>query len=799
MESPADASERSDEPLAWIPLGLWVGGVLALVRAVARHVALGRGIPADDAGAWELLEWDLAGAFPSFLLTGVVAGLVGAAVARRAALGTSRVGPGPTVLFLAALFGCVVTGWPFGPPAERARFARELAADSLAVLVPLAATVAVGLVALSRAVARSDGAARRALAGRVPLGFAFAVALLAPLVAAWELDAKPPTFVAREVVHDFLAEGDWKVLEERPDAAPSALTITPAVAQHQDSADKPALCMPPPCAVELVVPEGGPGVLRLAAGIDRSARERAPRVSADFEVTRNGEPVFTRRLVSERTPAGEPWDPSEWVWHHVGGAGGLAVEPGDRIVLRTRLPEDDPLMSRADELVLGFGGLVLERAQVRARTRPGPESPNVVLVVMDTQRADRLSCYGYARPTTPNVDRLAARGVRFEAAYATASWTWPATASILTGLPPEAHGVTSNASCTLNLALESLPEALQRNGYTTAAFSCNPLIAPDRYFDQGFELFDYRVPEFRQSDEVVPAILAWLRAHAGVRFFLYLHLADPHTPHRPHPEELARLRLVRPADFPENGMDRYAQELLKGADPADIPEAHRRWISDQYDASVATGDRWLGVVFDELERLGLTERTVVAYTADHGEELFDHGLLAHGHTLHAELVHVPLILAGPGLPAGVVDDAVCSNRHLAPTLARLAGARLAGLDAQDLLAPPREELATFLTLKGVWGEERQRALFGLRSGPWVLHWNDDGHPDRGDLRLYDARSDPTELTDLAHDQDATAEGLQELLERRREHDRSFAPARVFGIGASGAHTIEAVGYGGGDH
>ena len=329
----------------------------------------------------------------------------------------------------------------------------------------------------------------------------------------------------------------------------------------------------------------------------------------------------------------------------------------------------------------------------------------------------------------------------------------------------------SNESCTLGLELDSLAEVLQQRGYTTGAFSCNPLISVERSFDQGFESFDHDRQDFRMTDEVAGDIVEWLRAHRGVRFFLYLHLADPHTPHRPHREEVERLGFVAPDDFPtsrevmgqtvpSDGMDVYNDLLIRsGADYQEVvPPAHQRWIEERYDASVATGDRWLGHIFAELEALGLTETTVIAFTSDHGEELFEHGQLEHGHTVHREVTHVPLILAGPGLPAGRRVPGVVSNRHVAPTLARFGGARLPAAEAFDALflldvpAGPVEDAAgsaVYQTLKGNWGSERKQDLYGIREGDWVLHWRKDEELGPEDTRLYDLSLDPGETTDLS--------------------------------------------------
>lgn len=805
MPGPQDPFDRR-ELWTWVPAGVAAGTLLALVRALAQLTAMRRRVGAATAEQDHLLCWSVSDDFAGILLEGVVVALIGSVLAHHVVRDPRR--PRWLWLAVAVAFFTFLFGWPLAPEAQRAAFHVQLAWDAAGLQLVLSAAAALGLFRLVRGAIRRRDASERA-GGALVLGV-FVTVLLAGLALGLSRvrAGDPPTYEVREIARDLLTTpGTLDVIEERPDAPVRPAVFTPAVAQHSDAADKPSLWMAPPCRVRFtVLPEDGPCVLRASAGVDKSVRDALPEGvpgTVDFAIDVNGEPAFATSIVSERPPAGT-WDPSEWIWHHAGGEAGIALEPGDVVTLRTSLPADDPLARLpGDKLRVGFGELVLERSRVRERTRPTADAPNIVLIVMDTQRVDRLSCYGYERPTTPNLDRLAAQGVLYEDVCATASWTWPSTASILTGLSADAHGVTSNASCTLSLSLESLAEALQLEGYTTAAFSCNPLIAAERYFDQGFELFDYSVPFFRMSDEVMPDVLRWLDANAQTRFFLYLHLADPHTPHRPHPDELARLGFTRPDDFPENGMDVYAQQLLNGGTPDAIPETHRRWILDQYDASVATGDRWLGELFAALDAHGLEGRTVVAFTSDHGEELFDHNRLAHGHTIYRELIEVPLILRGPGIPAGRTVGGVTSNRHLAPTLARIAGTALPGVDdGEDLLLDDPRGLAMFQTLKGVWNGQKGCALYGLRRDDWTLLFNrsvdDDRAPDADDLCLFEVGSDPNEHTDRSEAETRRVGEMLAGIRRRLKAQQERAPSALFGAGGNALDALEAGGYMGGD-
>ncbi len=814
-------SPRVSEITAWLPLGLWLAGALALLRHAAVSEAVRGRANLADPSEQAIQAWGLALEFPGTLLGALVVGLIGALLAHQSVVRPQAVRGGTLAVglfvFLAEL--ALLSGWAADPPSTRASLAGGRVFGHLGVQAAAALIATAFLFHFAR-VDAARPTSRRFLRGPLASVVALLLAIVVPLVSLWALRLGAPEFTQRVVAHDFLADrASWKAIESPAGRPPALGILTPAASQETDSGDKPALILAPPSSVELLVPPGvGECVLRAAAGADKTVRGRMPAgidaVEVEFELWLDGTSVFRESIRSERLREGV-YTPADWVWRHVGGDQGLAVRSGQTIRLATRIVgapasiEFPPGYPR-----VGFGGLWLERAIERPRATATLEEPNIVLIVMDTQRADRMSCYGYHRETTPNLDALASRGTLYEHAYSTASWTWPSTASILTGLEPEVHGVLSQEQCTLQLLFDTLAEELQSREYTTHGVSCNPLIAPERYFDQGFETFVPPKNAFRKSPEVVPEVLRWVDAHAGVRFFLYLHLVDPHTPHTPDRVEVERLGRFAPSGFPEQGIDHYNSLLQRIESPPGVegvvPPAHAQWISDEYDACVATGDRWVGMLLDRLEELGIDDRTLVAFTADHGEELFDHDMLEHGHTLYEELVHVPLILAGPGVRAGNRIDRVVSLRHLAPTLARLAGTQMPQVgDAEDLLSEVGSELAQFQTYKGQWTEPgadgkprfvKGQHLSGLRSGHLVLHWREppeERAPGTLDLRLYDATIDPDERQDIGDARASERAGLLERLKGRLEMQRAACPDFPVGTSESTLEMLREHGYAGG--
>ena len=286
-----------------------------------------------------------------------------------------------------------------------------------------------------------------------------------------------------------------------------------------------------------------------------------------------------------------------------------------------------------------------------ARSRPAsapPPRPNVLLVTIDTLRADRLGCYGYAGAATHVLDGLAARGARFATAVAHVPLTTPSHASILTGLTPLRHGVRDNGDFVLPDRIPTLAEAFHDAGYRTAAFvSGFPL---DRRFGlaRGFDVYDDRLPHGgdrrraayveRPADQTTAAARAWVEAGPSPPWFLWVHYFDPHAPYEPPPA------------------------LAPG------------FAGHPYDGEIAFVDEQLGVLLGYLETKGLMPGTVVLVTADHGESLGEHGEETHGVFVYDATLRVPFIVTGPGVPAGIVPAVVARGIDVAPTLLDLAGA-----------------------------------------------------------------------------------------------------------------------------
>ena len=382
--------------------------------------------------------------------------------------------------------------------------------------------------------------------------------------------------------------------------------------------------------------------------------------------------------------------------------------------------------------------LVLPLAGCGEGQGPAAPTPNLLLVTLDTVRADRLGCYGYAAAETPRLDGLAAGGLRFARASSPVPLTLPSHASLLSGLSPPHHGLRHNGAGSYPEGTATLATLLVDAGYRTGAFVGAFVL--DRRFGlaRGFEVYDDEIERDpgagvvleaeRPGRQVVDRALAWLGREDPRPFFLWVHLYDAHAPYEPPPAQRAR-HPGRP-----------------------------------YDGEIAAVDEAVGRLLAELERRGLDGRTVVAVAADHGEGLGEHGEQTHGLLLYETTLRVPLLLRAPGVPARVVETPV-SLVDLAPTLAGLLGRTFpapAGrtLDGRDLSAALRagQEPAP----ADLYAETRYPALFG---------WSSLAALRRRDLKyiaapapeLYDLRRDPGEGRNLAGESAGQVRGFADRL------------------------------------
>ena len=306
--------------------------------------------------------------------------------------------------------------------------------------------------------------------------------------------------------------------------------------------------------------------------------------------------------------------------------------------------------------------------------------PDVVLILIDTVRADHLGCYGYYRDTSPTIDSLAAAGTRWARVQAQSPWTLPAMATIMTGLTHRAHkaGIWEGLFYGLDPTLPLLPEFFKAEGYETAAFFNVLFMSADFGFHRGYDYFDCEssVEEItaRNARETVDDVLQWLTEREREKpLLLVVHFYDPHLTYDPEPPfDTLFADPSYDGPFDTSWGSKTAVAEVNAGDVA-IDSAGLTHLTDLYDGEIAFTDRELGRLFEGLRTAGIADSALVVVVADHGEEFFDHGGLGHGHTLYQELLNVPLVVSGPGITQGHIDSALVGQIDILPSLLTYCG------------------------------------------------------------------------------------------------------------------------------
>ncbi len=413
-----------------------------------------------------------------------------------------------------------------------------------------------------------------------------------------------------------------------------------------------------------------------------------------------------------------------------------------------------------------------------------PRSANVVLFLIDTLRADRLSVYGYDKPTAPNMEALAAQGVVFQQASAPAPWTLPSVTSLLLSAPPCEHKVLIDYD-QIALSAEPLAARLKKAGYKTASFIGNPFAGPMTGLEKGYDVC--QIERRLVNGEL---IAPWLSSVAQLPFFLYIHNTEPHNPYRSEERFVSELgeisqdtrervehsyrlyrRLTR-VDFDDKQTPGTIDNTAKQDELMNRLQALRPQIDVLYDAAVLQSDENLGSVIRELEKDGTWDETLFILVSDHGEELGDHGGWLHDQSAYEELIRVPLIIRFPhdefagrrvNEPVSLLDVVPTIMDYLRrPTLA-------ANCRGQSLM-PLIEGEATSDDMRVTAGRHNKKKYYRpykerrgdvnlvVRRGKWKGIWN----AEMDSVELYDLQSDPQETTNVSTENEALAKTMRDF-------------------------------------
>ncbi len=447
----------------------------------------------------------------------------------------------------------------------------------------------------------------------------------------------------------------------------------------------------------------------------------------------------------------------------------LASLAGEEVELSFEAPTKDLFVRPA--LLLSPDG-----PPTRGDTTP-LEGVNVLVIVLDGASASRMSAYGYPKPTTPVVEKLAGESVVFDNAISQAVYTIASVGSVLTGQYPERHQSVSFADRLPSSAV-TLPGLMTLGGFVTAAFSGNAVVSSTFGLDRGYEEF-VSARELEgytgHGDSVLPPFFEWLEKHHQQRFLAYVHFREPHFPYNPPPPFDTHFGPAEP--FP-HGIDKWEEVDTfnrAAARGEEIPPAVIERIRSLYEGNLAYVDQLVGEILARLADHGIDEKTVVVLTADHGEALFEHGFIGHNTQLYEESVRVPLMVRLPQGAARQVSQVV-ELIDLAPTILDLVGlggesavGKMQGRSLVPLLngktLPPRPAFSRTL-----WNKPR----YSVRNARYKYIWDSR----TGSAELYDLESDPGEQINLRADRRIMAGFLRQQLFhwlREQEHLRAGAP------------------------
>jgi arylsulfatase A-like enzyme len=401
---------------------------------------------------------------------------------------------------------------------------------------------------------------------------------------------------------------------------------------------------------------------------------------------------------------------------------------------------------KGSRIALGAPAIRIAPPSVQAVTR---KPKNVIVLLVDTLRADKLNAYGKSYVRTPALDKFSSEATLFERCQSSSNWTKPACASVLTGLHPDSHKARGHSS-RLAPSIKMAGEILQAAGFATGAFIANGYLASEFGFNRGWTLYTNYIRENKPSiaEKVYKEVLDFikLQAQSGKPFFTYVQTIDPHVPYDPPAEDL-KLYDAEPYTGPV--APRSTGELLESFKQKRVvlEPRDRRHLEALYDGEITYHDRHFGRFLDELVRNKLLDDTVFVLCSDHGEEFFEHESVGHGHTLFQELLHVPLVVRAPGVvPAGKrIKEDVGLCDVLPTVLAALGQPPAAGVEGRNLVptangAPVDPLCAAFSSF---WSEADDRNLqWSVRKGDWKLKM-------KGPVNtlLYNLAEDPAEMAD----------------------------------------------------
>ncbi len=417
-----------------------------------------------------------------------------------------------------------------------------------------------------------------------------------------------------------------------------------------------------------------------------------------------------------------------------------------------------------------------------ASVNKGEGKPNVILIVVDTLRADHLGCYGYHRPTSPNIDAMVKESILFRHAITQAPWTLPSITSLMTSLYPSVHKLhfppksVEYSASSLDEARTTLAEYLREEGYKTGAFVGAGGHVSSRFHGQGFDFYDDEIAystrynhlillniigrifgfySSRLADTTTEQVQYWLSRNKHLPFFLFIHYWDPHDPYGSPEPFTTRYDEDYDGVLSPGITTAKLEEMVSGLNSDDIA-----YVASLYDGEISFTDAQIGKLIELLKELKLLDNTMVILTADHGEELFEHGGFGHSKTLYEELIRIPLLIRYPPFGADKTIDSQVQLIDVVPTVLDYLGIDVSD-EAQGISLIPLVKCETDNELPAYSETMLKGRIIAIRSGNFkFIKYIENGREE-----LFDLEEDPGELSNLVDSKVEMAEQMrQELFE-----------------------------------
>ena len=404
---------------------------------------------------------------------------------------------------------------------------------------------------------------------------------------------------------------------------------------------------------------------------------------------------------------------------------------------------------------------------------------NVVVIAIDALQAKRISSLGYTRPTTPEIDKLAASGVSFARAISPSSWTVPTYLSIFSSAYPTEHTMTNryrkfekNDKVVANFSqdtpkLQVMAEVFKNNGYRTGAFTGASGVSAELGYNKGFELFTEN-PSFGGLEPAAQSANAWLATLKKTdKFFLFLHGYDTHGQYS-LPQDYNGKFMIKSKKFKGTKEEEIAlREAKVEGKSTNIDYSDKEFWSAWYDSKIFDADHRLGKFLSDFQKTPQAKNTIIILISDHGTEIFEHDSIDHGHTLYDELVHVPFIITGPGIKKNNTVKEQVTTMDLLPTLldylsikpAMTLKVQMRGRSLKKAL------LGKSISAADAFSETDYRDLIHKRSVRTKDNWKLIITIDDGSEELYDLNTDPSEKKNLSSSNPKKAKALMSILDK----------------------------------